>query len=333
MSLPRLRRLAVAFLCVGLLVPFAPGATSQDLEEVERQVEELEGTLQAATERWNETRATIEAAETELQQLEARAVELEDQAVDADRAIADQVRAMFMYGGDPVLASLMSADGPQGAIERASLMSALNGRQRAQLEEAVALRTQLDQTEQLVQDRAADLRALEARLEVERNELDAQLRARQAVATDLRQRAARQRQIDRGVQNGTYACIHDSNSFVDSWGDPRSGGRRHKGVDVMAPYDVPTYAFTDGRISRLTQGGLGGISLYLWGDDGNEYFYTHLAGYAPGISVGTRVEAGQLVAYNGDTGNARGTPHVHFEVHPGGGSPVNPYQWMAAACF
>ncbi len=67
------------------------------------------------------------------------------------------------------------------------------------------------------------------------------------------------------------------------------------------------------------------------GDDGNEYYYAHLQSrIAP---PGKRVKAGELIAKNGKTGNARYTaPHVHFEVHPGGGAPVNPYPYVKAAC-
>jgi Peptidase family M23 len=60
----------------------------------------------------------------------------------------------------------------------------------------------------------------------------------------------------------------------------------------------------------------------LQGDNGVEYFYAHLSGYA--VSTGTRVRAGQLITYNGQTGNARYTaPNVHFEGHLSS-SPVNP---------
>jgi murein DD-endopeptidase MepM/ murein hydrolase activator NlpD len=101
----------------------------------------------------------------------------------------------------------------------------------------------------------------------------------------------------------------------------------------MAPYRAQVYAFTDGTISRESTNTYGGITLYLQGDNGVEYYYAHLSGYA--AAAGTRVKAGQLIAYNGQSGNARYTaPHVHFEVHPGGpgSTPVNPYPYVRRAC-
>jgi murein DD-endopeptidase MepM/ murein hydrolase activator NlpD len=91
------------------------------------------------------------------------------------------------------------------------------------------------------------------------------------------------------------------------------------------------FAFVNGVVSRESSSANGGIQLYLQGDNGVEYFYAHLSGYA--VSTGTRVRAGQLIAYNGQTGNARSTaPHVHFEVHPGGGGAVNPYPHLKPVC-
>jgi murein DD-endopeptidase MepM/ murein hydrolase activator NlpD len=131
--------------------------------------------------------------------------------------------------------------------------------------------------------------------------------------------------------SGTACILERPYSFIDSWGAARSGGRRHQGTDVMAPHGARVFAFVNGVVSRESSSTNGGIQLYLQGDNGIEYFYAHLSGYA--VGTGTRVRAGQLVAYNGQTGNARYTaPHVHFEVHPGGGAPVNPYPYVKAAC-
>jgi murein DD-endopeptidase MepM/ murein hydrolase activator NlpD len=130
--------------------------------------------------------------------------------------------------------------------------------------------------------------------------------------------------------SGTACILERPYSFIDSWGAARSGGRRHQGTDVMAPHGARVFAFVNGVVSRESSSTNGGTQLYLQGDNGVEYFYAHLSGYA--VSTGTRVRAGQLVAYNGQTGNARYTaPHTHFEVHLASG-PVNPYPYLKGAC-
>ena len=128
------------------------------------------------------------------------------------------------------------------------------------------------------------------------------------------------------------ACpVGSVHSFTDTWGAPRSGGRRHQGTDVFAPYGAPAYAVVDGVIDKWGSGGLGGLSVWLRGDDGTRYYYAHnSANLAP---VGKRVRAGEVIAFVGTTGNAATTPpHIHFEAHPGGQGARNPAPWLKAIC-
>ncbi len=123
-------------------------------------------------------------------------------------------------------------------------------------------------------------------------------------------------------------CPMPGSAYGDTWGAPRSGGRRHEGVDMIAPRGLPIYAVISGVVT-FKSNRLGGNAISLAGDNGNRYYYAHLDSYVGGSR---RVFQGELIGYNGDTGNAKySTPHLHFQVHPGGGRPVNPYPTVRAA--
>jgi peptidoglycan LD-endopeptidase LytH len=116
--------------------------------------------------------------------------------------------------------------------------------------------------------------------------------------------------------------------FADTWGAPRSGGRTHQGTDMIATRGTPIVAVVDG-VATPKSNTLGGTTISFLGVDGNRYYYAHLDSYA---NLGPVVK-GTVIGYVGDTGNAKfSTPHLHFELHPGGGAAVNPYPTIAANC-
>lgn len=121
--------------------------------------------------------------------------------------------------------------------------------------------------------------------------------------------------------------------YGNTWQAPRGGGRRHEGVDLIVTPGNYVYAVADGVLSRRAwdqPGSLSGNAWWLTTADGTYFFYAHLSDFAPGLQTGTRVRAGQIIGFVGSTGNSA-TPHLHFEIHPFGGEPINPYPTVRAA--
>ena len=115
--------------------------------------------------------------------------------------------------------------------------------------------------------------------------------------------------------------------FGDTWQAPRGGGRLHEGLDVIAARGNLLYAVVSGTISKIYTDAPGlrsGNGLRISQDNGTYFTYLHMDTFAEGIVLGATVTAGQVIGTVGATGNAA-TPHLHFEVHPGGGAAVNPY--------
>jgi hypothetical protein len=130
----------------------------------------------------------------------------------------------------------------------------------------------------------------------------------------------------------------------DNYGDPR-GTHSHAGIDMENPWRAPVVAVEAGRV-EYADSGLGGCMLYLYGRSGTMYLYIHLnndlkargdnrGGCKRDVTFavpdGSRVAPGQQVAWNGDSGDAAGNPHLHFEVHPGGGADVDPFPHLKRA--
>jgi hypothetical protein len=135
--------------------------------------------------------------------------------------------------------------------------------------------------------------------------------------------------------------------YFDDWGAPRGQGR-HAGNDILTTWRSPAVAAEDGTIKFWTTSARAGCMLYLYGASGTTYLYIHLnndltakrdnrgkcvsgVAYASGLKDGALVKAGQQIAYNGDSGDAEGIYHLHFEVHPNDGADVDPFPYLNEA--
>ncbi len=137
-------------------------------------------------------------------------------------------------------------------------------------------------------------------------------------------------------------------TYIDDFGDARGQGA-HEGNDLMAPRRALALAAENGTVKFHTTSSRAGCMLYLNGESGTEYLYIHLnndltsendnqgkcvpgVAYAKGLKSGSKVLAGEAIAYVGDSGDADGIhPHLHFEVHPNGGAAVSPSPYLRKA--
>ena len=114
-------------------------------------------------------------------------------------------------------------------------------------------------------------------------------------------------------------------AIAPTWHAPRSGGRRHEGVDVFAPRGREVVATTHGIVWRVGVDSLGGNVVLVLGPGRELHYYAHLDRFAS-IARGDRVDAGSMLGYVGTTGNARGgPPHLHYGIYGIGGAALDPF--------
>ena len=362
-------RLVLGFCCAIALV--AAGVSSVDAQvdisdlppSYAPQIREAQERANAATQRFSEAQSELGRLEAEIDRTTNRNAEtqarldllrnrLRDSAVSSyvragtsspsvfDEDINRQVRANAM-AEIVTQTETDSLDDYRAAIEdleyEEAELARLRDEQRrlvGDLESArVAMYSELDELQRLEAARQAEIRRREEveaarQADIRRREEEAAAAARARSNRSSSSSSNRRSTPSAPIATGSWICpVQGPNSFVDSWGAPRSGGRRHRGVDMMAARNTPIVAPVSGTVSHRGNR-IGGLSFHLNGDDGHYYYGTHLASYGNS----GRVQAGTIIGYVGDTGNARGNPHLHFEIHPNGGSAVNPTPTVRAAC-
>jgi murein DD-endopeptidase MepM/ murein hydrolase activator NlpD len=338
-----MRRIVFGLALLGLLLAGIPALQAAPLDDARRRERALKAELQEATAELQAAEAALARAEDQLAYDKGQLQAADRQQRGARAALAGQAAAMYRSGGLAFADALLDQDPAQvpGRVEMATVLVSRNaqliedaqvtgdayrsvlGRVTRGYERAKELHDQARAAVAKLESGLEEAQAVEARL--------VRLEQRRKAATKVAPTPPPSGGGGGAVSSSGKACILERPySYVDSWGAPRSGGRSHQGTDVMAPHGARVFAFVNGVVSRESTSSNGGIQLYLQGDNGVEYFYAHLSGYA--VSTGARVRAGQLIAYNGQTGNAQYTaPHVHFEVHMSGGA-VNPYPHLKPVC-
>jgi peptidoglycan LD-endopeptidase LytH len=305
----------------------------ESLSELQATMTDIQNQLNAAQARIEELRTQEALLEQSMEATLARLEVLEKDQRDLRGVAIRRARQLYMNGNSDMLEALL------GSADLADLLNKTEALSQVSMDDTSAF-LQLARTEAeiktLNEDLFADKKALaEAEAELAK-EIAAQQKQFEAVADDYERLKSRLVGVDVEVKadgsistGGMYCPVAGPVSFIDSWGYPRSGGRSHQGTDMMAAYGTPLVAITSGTVTYASYDGSGGNMIFLSGDDGHQYWYMH---NQQNLVTGGRVQAGQQIATVGDTGNAVGNPHLHFEYHPGGGAPVNPYPLVASLC-
>jgi peptidoglycan LD-endopeptidase LytH len=323
---PRSRFIAVGLLMAALVVGVALPGGADDLATAKARQKHIQAALDDATRELDQIETERSFAEQRLQAANSRLGYVRDDLARARRALSGHISSLYKAGGTRPLSGILGSSA-EVVVSRVEFETIL---QEGQVEAVADAKVAYDSYEAAIKDVKAAM-AAQDKLEQRSKTTVAKLTRTFEEAKQVSDKLAGFNPTH--LVNGRWeSCpVSKPYSYVDSWGAARSGGRQHKGTDIMNPLGNNVHAIVDGVVSRQTNSSLGGISLYLQGADGNEYYYAHLMRYVS--RVGQRVKAGELIAINGQTGNARFTaPHVHFEVHPGGGTPVNPYPYVKAAC-
>lgn len=332
----RMRRIALALVASLLLAALCSGVsaadTSGDLKAAKDRLATLQSELTRLAGEWSRAQTRLAVTQSKLADTRASVDRLRAHMGDLQDRIGMTARIAYESGGTGALSSLLSSGSFAEFSERMEFMDRITAADSDLVVAARVTREDLRRQEHTLTTLAAQQAQEVAALQSQKNAIDARLSEVSALVDKLRRALAAQYHgppPPGGLP--LQACPAPGSSFTDDFGAPRSGGRTHQGIDMLAPFGTPIRAAQSGRFQQ-DYNGLGGISAFVNAGNGDYTYYAHMQGYA-GVGNGATVPAGTVIGYVGNTGDASGgPPHLHFEYHPGGGAAVDPYSYLVALC-
>jgi peptidoglycan LD-endopeptidase LytH len=310
----------------------AHASTESELEAKKDQLAATRAELEDVIAEWQDTEARLARAQDAAAAARSEIARLESELARIQESLNERAAAAYMSGGSFSVGALLTSDSLQDAADRLQYtISVVQG--DADLATAVSvkaaeLRWQRQKLEDAVRAEQEELELLEE----QRAALDAKVADLTELVDDLRAELAREEEVEIGLTSvsvtgsgAIQTCpVAGPNSFVDSFGDPRPGGRTHEGIDLIASAGTPVVAVAPGSASPA--GSIGGLGAVVQHANGDWTFYAHLGTYE---NLGA-VSAGTVIGTIGATGVS--VPHLHFEHHPSGGPAANPYSALLAVC-
>lgn len=326
---------ALVALMIGTFVfPAASGAAPTEVQRLQDEIKQLKNEVQKAGEAYSAAYWKLDKTRADMADVDRGITEAEGKVAEVGQRLSARAATMYRTGSYDYMAILLSARDFDEVLTRLQYVQRINDSDARLIEEAKAAReelavrqAELDALEQTQAEEAAELKK-------EADRIERELKAQQAEYTKLQKELAAAEAAEKAKTgtttakpgpNGMVFPVRGPNYYSDTWGAARSGGRTHKGTDIMAPTGTPCVAVLSGTV-RAKENSLGGKTIWLTADNGWAFYYAHLNAYE--VTSG-RVTAGQVIGYVGSTGNASASaPHLHFEIHPNGGAAVNPYPYL-----
>lgn len=326
--------LALAWPSPVLAVSKSTAAKQRSAAEIAKDLAAARAKLTSAGRAYDSALRALDNTGGKIKSTDRRIKQESQRLATAEALLGERVAAMYRTNDDAnAMTFLLGATTFDDFITRADLIELIGERDATLIKDVKDTRDRLEASRASLQKSRSTQAAQLKTFKSKRDALNSQLNAVQAkysrLLGELAAAMAREKAAGRITwapkgPNGMVFPVRGANYYSNTWGAPRSGGRRHMGTDVMAKRGTPVVAVSSGVV-RAHSSGLGGLSITLTGDNGWTYYYAHLNGYA--VRSG-HVEAGRLIGYVGNTGNARGGAcHLHFQMGPHG-RWVNPYGYL-----
>ena len=345
-----------ALLFLWVAVPADADITPEELEQAEAELLALRVEMADLVDTFENAIALKERIDSDVEALENESRRLTERQTIAQQAVRERAGSMYIEGVTSRIDLLtLSVDigaveagltyledvavDDQGLVRDLEALSSQVDRNRAalgalQAEQAIAV-TELETV-------TAELNSRLEAAQEQYNEVYEQYQIEEAVRRAAAEEEARRKAAAENAAGGAAppvavdgrTCpVNGVTVFSDTWGAPRSGGRSHQGVDMLAAKGTALVAIESGTIKRKGTSSLGGLTVWVRGNSGDEFYYAHLDSWAGGLIKGQPVSVGDFIGTVGTSGNApANVPHLHFEFHPGGGGAVNPTPLVRSLC-
>jgi peptidoglycan LD-endopeptidase LytH len=318
-------------------VPSLAGAESK-LDAARDRLESAREDLTRVTGEWQETETRLGEAEDAVARARSEIDDLQAELTRIRQSLNDRVAAAFMSGGSRSIGALLTSDSIEDAADRLQYTQSVVQGDADLATDVAVMAEELRRQEARLRRAARQEAEAVADLQSQRAQIAAKVEQLNNVVQELEAEleAADERALSLGGSGGGVSItgsgaiqtcpVAGLNSFVDSFGWPRSGGRTHQGIDLIAAAGTPVVAVAPGS-ARSASSVLGGLGVVVEHESGGDWtFYAHLSSFG---TMG-RVSAGTVIGYVGATGTT--VNHLHFEYHPSGGAAVNPYSALVAVC-